>query len=289
MAGVQTIYQKDIGFRPFLRWAGGKQGLVSQLVSHLPPGFGQNGATYFEPFLGAGALFLATLPARAVLSDLNSHLIHCFRAIRDNPGQMYRSCRTHEQKTCRSYYYEVREAFNARLNEQTVAQAARLLYLNRSCFNGIFRVNTDGEYNVPFGNKPRLLMPTLRDFRALSNALSQVSLECRPYDAVLDWAKPGDFIYLDPPYPPLNGTSYFTHYTKERFSETDQRHVGHVARELTSRGCLVMISNADTPAVRGLYSKWRYHVLPVRRYVSCKSQRQEVKETIICNYGSGRV
>lgn len=274
----------DLSGRPFLRWAGGKQALVSRLMKFLPYSYSAENGTYFEPFLGAGSLFLRLAPKRAVVSDLNRHLISVFEAIKSDPSGLSRQCKLHERRNSRSYYYRIRDLFNRELHCNNTRQASRFLYLNRAGFNGIFRVNTAGQYNVPYGNKNHLLMPDLAHLKSLSSAFRHVDFRICPFEETLEHIGAGDLVYLDPPYPPLNGTSYFTHYTKERFDSSDQERVAQFAKSISTKGGLVMITNADTDQVRSLYKEWNIHRVSSVRYVSCKSERHRVGELVITNY-----
>lgn len=265
---------------PFLRWAGGKRQLRKILLSFLPGDIGQR--TYREPFLGGGSLFFALRPKEAILSDANEHLIRCYRFVRDEPSLVARYLHSHAAKDGEAYYYRVREEYNS--SEFSAAQAARFIYLNKACFNGIFRVNAKGEFNVPYGRKESPAIPSENDLIATAGILKDTSLKASSYEKALKDASKGDFIYLDPPYPPLNGTAYFTHYTSDRFSEEDQENLAKRVHELDRCGCLLMISNADTSLIRCLYKKYELVSLPVIRYLTCKSVRHKVKELLITNY-----
>ena len=268
--------------KPFLRWAGGKQNSLKYLLKFIPKNYEE--VNYFEPFFGAGSLFLAISPQKAILSDLNSHLIDCYKIIRDCPYKLYSYLLNHERNNSKEYYYKIREQFNKSLGKNSIAQASRFIYLNRACYSGIFRVNTSGHFNVPFDPKKRLISPSLTELYQFSKLLKNKKLFAFSYEKILPMVKSSDFVYLDPPYPPLNGTSYFTHYTKNRFSITDQSNVHNFAEELSKRGCNVLISNADTPEIRELYKAWRITSVGVTRFISCKSERRKVSELIIINY-----
>lgn len=270
--------------KPFLRLAGGKQGLVKHLTKYLPENIFSNDRTYFEPFLGAGSLFFELAPKRAVLSDMNFHLINCFISIKENPSLIYKYSLEHKRKSSEVYYYQIRKAFNQNITKSGIAQAARFLYLNRTCFNGIFRVNRSGKFNVPYGHKENLCIPNLEQFIMISNLLRNVKLTNCSYENIIDFVRKGDFIYLDPPYPPLNGTSYFTHYTKDRFEYSDQQKLKVFANTLSKTGCYVMISNADIPIISELYKKWNIHKIETTRYVTSKAKKHKVGELIITNY-----
>jgi DNA adenine methylase len=273
------------GAAPFLRWAGGKRKLVPTLAKFIPEDL--NKRRYWEPFLGAGSLFFALRPRprQAVLLDANEHLIDCFWSVRENPREVRRQLVKHEKNHSREYYYRVREQYNE-AHERTCAQAARFIYLNKASFNGIFRVNEEGRYNVPFGSERLRRLPDLKQLTAVSRTLWRTSLRKGDYRDVLAHATKGDFVYLDPPYPPLNGTAYFRHYTKGRFSIEDHEKVAALARKLARRGCIVMISNADTDSIRRLYTEWSLLPVKARRWVSCLSNKQLAPELIITNYGT---
>lgn len=268
--------------RPFLRWAGGKQYLLQYLLQFLPTNYKE--VTYFEPFLGAGTLFWAISPPKAFLSDMNSHLIDCYKDIRDYPTKLHHYLNQHRRNNSKKYYYKIRDQFNKYLHSKTIAQSGRFIYLNRSCFNGIFRVNTAGQFNVPFAPKKNIIFPTLHGLNQYSKLLGNAKLESHSYEQILPKSEHGDFIYLDPPYPPLNGTSYFTHYTKDRFPIADQEKVADFAKALSNKGCKVMITNADVTKIRKLYKDWDTYTVEVTRFITCKTKRQKVNEIIIKNY-----
>jgi DNA adenine methylase len=227
-------------------------------------------------------MFFALRPRRAVLADLNEHLIRCYEAVRDRPDLVGLNLRRHAGSHSRPYYYGVRNTYNR--SGFGPPHAARFIYLNQTCFNGVFRVNKQGEFNVPFGDKPHPAFPTTQALKDAADALSGATLLVADYGQTCSRAEKGDFIYLDPPYPPLNGTSFFTHYTPDRFGEADQRKLAEVFGKLDARGCAVMMSNADTPLVRSLYRGFRFYPLTVTRFVTCKAVRHQVRELIITNY-----
>ncbi len=274
------ITNRSTRIMPFLRWIGGKQHLVRRLLPFVPVDYQQR--CYREPFLGAASMFLALRPERAYLADANQHLVLCYEAVRDRHHRVSAYLRDHAAKDCPDHYYAVRQDYNRR--SPSAAQAARFLYLNRTCFNGIFRVNTRGEFNVPYGYKDHPIFPDRDVLATVSQALGKAELVAADYLDSLAVAEPGDFLYLDPPYPPLNGTSYFTHYTKDRFGADDQRALAESVCELDEQGCLIMMSNADTRMIRKLYRNFHVTRLPVTRYVTCKATRHRVGELVITNY-----
>jgi DNA adenine methylase len=268
--------------KPFLRWAGGKSHIVKELLKYLPEG---KVGDYWEPFLGSAALFFALAPEHAHLSDSNSDLVTCYKQVRDRPELVIRYLREHLSKTSEKYYYQVRHRYNIS-KKPSAAQAARFIYLNRTSFNGIFRVNQKGEYNVPYGYKEPPPAPSNEDLRVASTLLKNASLSDNSYEVILadEAIKTGDFVYLDPPYPPLNKSANFTHYTISRFSWKDQENVATLADELRRRGCLVMISNTDIEHIRELYSAWNIYTLPVTRWIAASGSRHKVTELVITSY-----
>lgn len=268
--------------QPYLRWIGGKRRIASRLRRFVPRDY--HSRTYHEPFLGAASLFLALEPQTAHLSDLNNPLIESFRCVRARPGLVARYIAQHAALNSEAYYYKIRHQFN-HITRFSYAQAGRFIYLNRTCFNGIFRVNRQGRFNVPYGRRGHPTFPNKLHLRRVSDAMQKATLSTLPYGEALTRARAGDFVYLDPPYPPLNGTSYFRHYTADRFNGADQSALAATTRRLTKRGCLVMMSNADTSEVRELYRGMFMTALPVVRSVSCKKVKHIVSELVITSYG----
>lgn len=228
-------------------------------------------------------MFLGLRPRRAVLSDLNAALVESFRRVRENPALVSKYLKLHARHHDTDHYYQVREKYNL-ATRYSFAQAARFIYLNRTCFNGIFRVNRAGEFNVPCGNIADPQFPSKVHLEGVAAALSRAQLLTCDYQEAMAGAQENDFLYLDPPYPPLNGTSFFRHYTPERFDESDQFSLARAVADASDRGCLVMISNADTPLIRSLYRDFNKVTIPVTRSVSSKNRKHAVRELIITNY-----
>jgi DNA adenine methylase len=266
--------------KSFLRWVGGKRQLVTRLMPYLPSNL--NGHRYHEPFAGAANLYFALGPKTATLSDLNTHLIECYRQIRDKPSKVAAYLQTHAKLNSKEYYYRVRELYNR--SKPSPAQAARFIYLNRTCFNGVFRVNTDGKFNVPYGDKPNPIFPTAEELQSIAKMLKRTRLSVGDFRSALAKTKKSEFVYLDPPYPPLNGTAYFTHYTADRFSIDNQTSLAAEVKKLHKRGVHFLMTNADLPKIRELYNQFHISKLSVTRYVSCKGTRHRVGELVITNY-----
>jgi DNA adenine methylase len=253
---------------------------VQQIVSRLP--HLTVDATYYEPFLGAGAVFLAYAPRRAVLSDLNPHLVETFSTVRDHPAEVAAKLRALRARDSQDAYYKTRARFNS--GGTTCLQTARFIYLNQTSFNGIYRVNRRGQYNVPYGFKDNPRIPDGQELNTAARLLSRASITLADYKQALLSAREGDVVYLDPPYPPLNGTSYFTHYTKERFGTEDQVEVAETAAALRARGCSVVVTNADTPLIRDLYSHWHIVEISRPRWITSSQHKHRVVELIITSF-----
>ena len=263
--------------RPFLKWAGGKGQLLDALVGSLPDRF----ARYHEPFLGGGALFFALKPKRAVLSDVNTELIDCWTTVRDDPEALIAALGQHPHSE--EHYYEVRAQQPQRLG--LVRRAARTIFLNKTGFNGLYRVNSRGEFNVPFGRHVRPRICDVDNLRACAAALAGVELSCAPFERVLRRARPGDLVYFDPPYVPVSRTASFTAYHHTAFGIADQERLALVFERLAARQVAVMLSNADVPWVRERFARFRIRGITARRCVNCNTARRgPVGEVIVTNY-----
>jgi DNA adenine methylase len=244
--------------KPFLKWAGGKQQLISQYTPHLPPPEAID--CYYEPFVGSAALFFHLQPRRARLSDRNDKLIALYRVVRDDLDSILPILGGH--KNDHDYYYAIRDQRHETLSPPE--QAARLIYLNRTCYNGLYRENSSGHFNVPFGRYKRPRICDAERLRAASAALQGVDLQVLDFAAAVADARPGDFVYFDPPYVPLSATSNFTSYNRYGFSADDQRRLAETFHTLSGRGVQVMLSNSDTPLVHELYSDHGYTINNIR-------------------------
>ena len=264
---------------PFLRWAGGKRRLLPVLRAALPATF----AHYYEPFLGGGALFFDLPPMgdAAHLNDATDDLIHAYTVLRDTPSELITTLGTLGEVTTKSAYLAVRASEPA----MPLGRAARFIYLNRTGFNGLYRVNRSGKFNVPFG---QLANPTVcnEDLLASDTAhLRGVHLRAGGYADALSGAGPGDFVYLDPPYIPLSPTAAFAAYTPGGFTEPDQRALADEVDRLTALGALVMLSNSDTPLTRDIFARMNLHTVSVHRSISATlSGRGTVTEVVGVNY-----
>lgn len=263
--------------RPLLKWAGGKTHLLPILRRCVPVRFGR----YFEPFLGGGALFFDLRPQDAVLSDSNYELIHCYRTVRDRPEEVVEHLRG--LMVSQEEFYRMRAVRPETLPE--AARAARFIYLNKTCFNGLYRVNKHGLFNTPFGHYKHLSLVDARNLAAVSRALTKPALECADYSLVLRLVVPGDFVYMDPPYLPIGKYSDFKRYTREQFRESDHERLADVFRCLAQAGCFVLLSNAYHEKIARLFADFHQAVVYAPRNVNCKGKgRGKVKELLISNY-----
>lgn len=274
----------------FLKWAGGKSQLIEQFQNLFPRQ--HDFENYYEPFIGSGAVFFYVKsrlnPKKVILSDVNEELINCFTIVRDNPTALIQSLSNHKKNHCKEYYYLVRN--NANLNElSNVEKASRLIYLNKTCFNGLYRVNSKGQFNVPVGDYKNPSIFNEQMIYQASKLLKDVELIVMNFDKILDFAKKMDFVYLDPPYVPVSRTSNFTSYSKDDFSVESQRKLAQVFRALDSQGCFVMLSNSDHPLVRELYKGYEKNTVIVRARRMINSvgrKRGAINEIVVRNYSS---
>lgn len=239
---------------PFLKWAGGKRWLVPHADNLFPSTFNR----YIEPFLGGGAVFFHLRPQTAVLSDINQELIDTYKAIRDDWRLVYSHLKRHQENHDSEHYYEVR----ASKPRTPATKAARMLYLNRTCWNGLYRVNLRGEFNVPIGTKDTVLLDS-DDFPALAELLAGAQLECRDFEWSIDQAEEGDFVFVDPPYTVKHNLNGFIKYNETLFAWKDQIRLKHAIDRAVDRGAKALVSNADHTSLRDLYSQ--YDQRPINR------------------------
>ena len=269
--------------KPFLKWAGGKTNLLGQYEPLFPEWSGD----YFEPFIGSGAVFfyLSARPEerKYYLSDLNREIVDAFCAVRDDVEGVIKLLAKHQQLHSKDYFYQVRGLVPQNLS--ALEKAARTIYLNKTCFNGLYRVNKKGEFNVPMGNykKPSILQ--IETLKAASRALSPADLSTGHYSVLVDKAQAGDFIYLDPPYHPLSKTAMFTNYVAQAFGEKDQMELAEVAAALSKKGCVVMESNSNTDFIKDLYKGFKIQEVWARRSINReKSKRGAITELVVTNF-----
>ena len=273
----------DVSLRhasPILRWVGGKTQILAFLTERLPNDV--NDRFYAEPFFGGGALFFSVRPEGALLSDSNRHLLDVYKQVRDHPNDVATELERHASRSSEAYYYEIRRAYNK--SAQSAVRAAQFIYLNKSCFNGVFRVNRADEFNVPYGWKEPPHLPSREELCAVAVQLRAANLICCDFEEAARQIPDSSFVYFDPPYPSINGTRSFVRYTPNQFSEDDHRRLASAVRRLDRHRCFVMVSNADTPLVRKLYAGFNFSSVDVIRHVTCKGETNRTSELLITNY-----
>ena len=264
-----------------LKWAGGKRSLAPAIVATFPPDYAER--RYHEPFLGGGAVFFAVKPRRGTANDVNPRLVNFYRVVRDEPAALIAEASKHPYE--KETYYRLRERFNAG-GLDPVEDAAILLYLNKTGYNGLYRVNSRGVFNVPFGTYRNPKIVSESDILDASEALGRVELRCEDFSYLLDEAREGDLVYLDPPYEPLSRTSNFNTYSPTGFSWSEQERLAGIVRELDRRGVLFTLSNSEP--VKRLYRGFRVRVVHANRSINTKtSARGPVREIIVTNIAAG--
>lgn len=287
MEKFQTSFEEEASHsegrlapKPFVKWVGGKRQLIDILRANAPQKFG----TYFEPFVGGGALTFSMLPKKAVISDMNAELINTYLVIRDASDSLIKNLSKHKNEE--AYFYQMR-AKNPRLMSK-VDRAGRFIYLNKTCYNGLYRENSKGEFNTPFGRYTNPNIVDKENICAVSRYLAEndVTIKIADYKHVLDTAKTGDFVYFDPPYVPLSSTASFTGYHKSGFGDPEQADLADAFEELSKRGVFVMLSNSNTPLVKKLYRKFRIRDVKAVRAINCKGGKRgkESNEVLITGY-----
>ncbi|WP_314516980.1 DNA adenine methylase [uncultured Streptococcus sp.] len=276
---------KEVTLQPFTKWTGGKRQLLPVIKELMPKTYNR----YFEPFVGGGALFFDLAPKHAVINDFNAELINCYQQIKDNPQELIEILKVHQEYNSKEYYLDLRSADrDERIDMMSeVQRAARILYMLRVDFNGLYRVNSKNQFNVPYGRykNPKIVDENL--VSAISTYLNNNQIEIKKGDfekAVLD-VQPRDFVYFDPPYIPLSETSAFTSYTHEGFSYDDQVRLRDTFKKLSDTGAYVMLSNSSSFLVEELYRDFNIHYVEATRTNGAKSSsRGKISEIIVTNY-----
>ncbi|MBW4632765.1 MAG: DNA adenine methylase [Iphinoe sp. HA4291-MV1] len=272
--------------RPFLKWAGGKNRLIQQYISYFPKKI----KTYYEPFLGGGAVFFYLhyhQQTKAILTDINADLVNTYLCVRNQLDELISLLKEHEykhNKSKREYYYGVRENSGGTDSQQ----AARLIYLNKTCFNGLYRVNSQGKFNVPLGRyeNPKICQEDL--LRAASKALQWADIQEADFAEIISNAKSSDdFVFFDPPYYPISNTSYFTAYSRHSFNKKDQERLRNTCAELASRGVKVMVCNSDCEFIREIYTEINFNIYLIEAARSINSnvkKRGMIYELLMTSY-----
>ncbi len=269
--------------RPFIKWVGGKTQLLPELVKRVPKTMDR----YYEPFLGGGALFFRLQPEQAILTDINSDLVSLYRVIRDSVEALIEDMDQHVYD--KDYFYRLRsvDRTSAYKTWTDVQRASRLIYLNKTCYNGLYRVNSKGQFNVPFGRYTNPTILNADNLRACSRALQGTAIALTDFRAVSDAAQPGDFVYFDPPYAPLSATANFTGYTKDGFDRDMQYALRDLCRDLDRAGVQFMVSNSSAPLVLDLYDEFTVDLVYATRLINSKAGgRGKIPEVLVTNSAS---
>lgn len=274
-----------IKIKPFTKWTGGKRQLLSNLLENLPPKYNK----YYEPFIGGGALFFEIMPQNAHINDMNTELVLTYKAIKSNVEELIEILRLHKKNNSKEYYLEIREMDRAEefQNYSSVVRAARLIYMLKVNYNGLYRVNKKNQFNVPYGDNKNAGILEEKLLRSISEFLNTNKIDITNLDfenSLIDVEK-GDFVYFDPPYIPLSITSSFTSYTKDGFFYEEQLRLKKMMDKLTEKGVYVMQSNSDTELTRELYKEYNIVEVYASRSINSDSEKRgKVKELIIKNY-----
>jgi DNA adenine methylase len=267
----------DSKAKPFLKWAGGKTRLLPVLRTFLAR---QTFRRYYEPFLGGAALFFDTAPKTSVLNDRNPELIFCYQVVRDYPAELLSILKP--MPVSETEFYRIRSLNPESL--EPVERAARFIYLNKTCYNGLYRVNKKGQFNTPYGRNNQASLADEDNLHRASRMLRNARLMSEDYSSVVKEAEKDDFVYLDPPYLPVGKYSDFKRYTKETFFENDHRKLADAFRELSDKGCLVLLSNSFHEKIANLYSGFYQEVVEMPRFINCKGEgRGRVRELLVSN------
>ena len=268
---------------PFVKWAGGKRQLLDRIIPKMPKKINR----YYEPFLGGGAVFLANDFTFATINDVNEELINAYRQIRDCPAEVIKSLNELDNLVVngeKDFYYKVRVDYNNKMLSRCfdVEMAALFIFINKHCFNGLYRVNSKGLFNVPYNNSIKASFNSDNIFE-VSEKLSNVEILCGDFELACEKCNSGDFVFFDSPYAPLNATS-FEDYTKEGFSKEDHIRLSNLYKRLTQKGVYCMLTNHNTPLVRELYKEFGIEVVDVNRFINSNGSKRKGQEVIITNY-----
>lgn len=275
----------NVKVAPFLKWAGGKRQLLNQIKERMPKEYND----YYEPFIGGGAVLFELQPEKATINDINTSLINVYRQVKDNTEEFIKLVNKLDSEMWedgKEYYLDIREKYNDKLlkKEYDLELAALFTFMNKHCFNGLYRVNKKGLFNVPY-NKSRRTSIEEDDVRETAKYLKTVNILEGDFEEACKGAKKGDFIFFDSPYAPLNPTS-FEAYTKEGFDVESHKRLAKLYDELTERGCYCMLTNHNTEFINELYSNkgYRIDVVSVKRMINSDASNRKGEEVIICNY-----
>ena len=269
---------------PVVKWVGGKRQLITEIDKYIPSHF----STYYEPFLGGGAVFFYLQPKKAVVNDINKELINLYQVIQDNVEELIEDLKKHKNEP--DYFYSIRELdrdLEVYKKLTPVERASRIHYLNKTCYNGLFRVNSQGQFNVPFGRYKNPNIVNEITLRAVSNYFNsaKITFKCCDFEEAVKGARKGSFIYFDPPYDPVSDTSSFTGYDKGGFDRQEQKRLKKLCDKLNRRGIKFLLSNSETNFILDLYRDYKIEIVQAKRSINSKgNKRGEVNEVLVMNY-----
>ena len=274
---------ETLDISPVVKWAGGKRQLLNRIIERMPERYNN----YFEPFVGGGAVLFGLQPNTATVNDINGELINLYRTIREQPQQFITELAAIDKVNCnKEYYYTQRERYNEKIkaNEHDPELAALFVWLNKHCFNGLYRVNKHGLFNVPYNNKDGSTQSaTIENITAMSNFLQRVRIMHGDFEVSVEDTAAEDFVFFDSPYASINATS-FDSYTKEGFAEEEHRRLAELFKALDKKGCYCMLTNHDVPLIRELYTDYNIEVVEVKRLINRNADARTGVEVIITNY-----
>ena len=269
---------------PVVKWVGGKRQLITEIDKYIPSHF----STYYEPFLGGGAVFFYLQPKKAVVNDINKELINLYQVIQDNVEELIEDLKKHKNEP--DYFYSIRELdrdLEVYKKLTPVERASRIHYLNKTCYNGLFRVNSQGQFNVPFGRYKNPNIVNEITLRAVSNYFNsaKITFKCCDFEEAVKGARKGSFVYFDPPYDPVSDTSSFTGYDKGGFDRQEQKRLKKLCDKLDDRGIKFLLSNSETEFILDLYRDYKIEIVQAKRSINSKgNKRGEVNEVLVMKY-----
>jgi DNA adenine methylase len=273
--------------RPFVKWAGGKRQLLCEIEKRLPEGWN----TYYEPFVGGGALLVNLQNegriSRAVISDLNSELINLYNVVKKNPDTLIDALSCKEFENSKDAFRNLKNEFNTLtgFSGNNIRRAALLIYLNKHGYNGLWRVNSNGKFNVPFGRYSKRSMPPSQSILKFSTMLKNVKILNQDFEQAVKSAKKGDFVYFDPPYHPISKTANFTDYNSNGFTFDDQKRLANVFARLSKKGVQLMLSNSKVSEIEDLFVGCTIDTVEAKRFINCNGERRNgTREIIVTNY-----
>lgn len=275
---------KNLLIQPFLKWAGGKRQLIKEIEKYIPNKIG----TYYEPFLGGGAVLFYLQPKKAIVNDSNPELINAYVVIRDNVDELIIDLKKH--KNTKDYFYDIRKIDRTPEYHDlsNIEKASRLIYLNKTCYNGLFRVNSSGEFNTPFGNYNNPNIVNEHVLRSVSNYLNNNDIKfiCGDFEDAVKGIRKGSFVYFDPPYAPISDSSSFTGYTLDGFNNEDQKRLERLCNKLQERGVKFLLSNSTATSILELYNDYDIKYIDAKRNINSIGERRgEIKEILITSNG----